>query len=136
VATFVGLPPITVAAVADQSGFNTGNWTTHYTASVLKGLNVPFFELYHATVSAVPAGASATIGFGPRATWGFTAPGLGGGAEYHLGGAGWLLNPSQEFFFLWSAVASGTPVPLVTAWFRMDIDIPANAATAHRLGAK
>lgn len=125
-ATYVGLPPIQVTAVADQSGFNSGNWTNHFTSGNLKGLNVPVFELYHAAVTGVPGGASATIGYSPRATWGFTAPGQGGGAEYHLGGSGWLLNPALEFYFFWTAAASGTPVPVVTCWFRADIDIPAN----------
>ena len=117
-------------AAPDQSGFNTGNWTTAYTSSILGGLNIPFFELYHAVVEDVPAGSSAVIGYSPASSWGFTAPGIGQGAEYHLAGAGWILRPSTEFYFFWSAAALGVP-PMVTAWFRFDIDIPANRRTAE-----
>lgn len=128
-ATFLPLIPITVTSTIDQTGLNTGNYTTAFTSSILKGLNVPWFELYHASVQQVPGGASSVIGFTPTKAWGFTAPGLGGGAEYHLGGAGWILNPSQEFYFFWN-VGAGS-FPQVTAWFRYDIDIPANRAASR-----
>lgn len=127
-ATYLPLPPVQVTAAADTSGFNPGNWTTAFTSNVLKGLNVPYFELYHAVVESVPGGASAAIGFSPRMKWGYTAPGIGGGAEYHLGAAGWILQPSTEFYFFWTATATGTP-PVVTAWFRYDQDIAANRLT-------
>lgn len=129
-ATYLPLPPIQVQAALDQSGFNTGNFTTAYTTSILSGLNVPYFELYHMVVEQVPGGASGVLGLSPAYTWGFTAPGVGAGAEYHLGGAGWILRPSSEFYIWWNAAASGTP-PLVTAWFRYDIDIPANRAVSR-----
>ena len=128
-ATYLGLKPVEVIAAADQTGLNTGNWTCAFTTSVLGDLKVPYFELYHATVRGVPGGASATIQLA-RYVWGFVAPGVGGGAEYHLGGSGWLLTPSLEFYVLWNAAAAGTPVPVFTAWFRYDIDIPANRAAA------
>jgi hypothetical protein len=119
--------PITVAAALDQSGFNTGNLTAAFTAAVLGDLTVPFFELYHAAVQNVPGGASAVIGFSPSQAWGFTAPGVGGGAEYHLSGNGWLLTPAREFFFFFNT-ATATPAIKVTCWFRYDQDIAANLA--------
>lgn len=127
-ATYLPLPSIQAVSAADRSGMNTGQLTTAFTSDVLKGLNVPYFELYHATVQSAPAGFTATIGFSPRVIWGGTAPGLGGVAEYHLGAAGWILTPSSEFYFFWTAPAATTPVPIVTAWFRYDQDIAANAA--------
>jgi hypothetical protein len=130
-ATYLPLAPIQVTATPDQSGLNPGNYTCAFTSAVLRGLNVPYFELYHATVQNVPAGASAVIGFSLAMPWGFTAPGLGAGAEYHLGAAGWILTPSQEFYFFWTGGTSGT-APLVTAWFRYDQDIGANALNAGR----
>jgi hypothetical protein len=127
VATYLPLLPVQVLSAPDTSGQNSGNYTTAFTSSVLSSLRVPHYELYHASVTNVPGGASAVIGFSPRTIWGFVAPGLGGGAEYHLGGSGWILNPSQEFYFFWN-VGSG-PAPLVTAWFRYDQDIESNRAT-------
>lgn len=121
---FRPLPPIQVQSTLDQSGFNAGHYTTAFSTTVLQGLNMPYFELYHAVASSVPAGASATIGFAPGMTWGFTAPGVGGGAEYHLGGSGWILTPGREFYFFWNT-GTGTK-PLVTAWFRYDPAEPAN----------
>lgn len=131
-ATFLPLPPIQVQAIKDQSGFNTGNWTTSFNSSVLQGLNVPVFELYHMVVQSAPAGASAVLGFSPGLSWGFTAPGVGQGSEYHLSGSGWILRPSTEFYLFWTAAATGVP-PLVTAWFRFDIDVPVNRRTATGL---
>jgi L-ascorbate metabolism protein UlaG (beta-lactamase superfamily) len=125
VATYLALPPLRVTAAADQSGKNPGNWTNAFTSAVLGGLHMPYVELYHATVTQAPAGASATIQDGAGNIWGFTAPGQGGGSEYHLGGSGWILTDSQEFYFFWDAAASGTP-PRVCAFFRYDQDILAN----------
>lgn len=127
-ATYLPLPPIQVLAAADTTGFNPGNYTTAYTSSILKGLNVPYFELYHAVVQNVPPGSSGVLGLSPARPWGFTAPGQGAGSEYHLGGAGWILNPSTEFYIFWTGGTTGT-APLVTAWFRYDQDIAANRAT-------
>lgn len=126
-ATYLGLNPVQVTSAIDTTGLNQGNFTTAFDSSALSQLRVPYFELYHASVINAPGGASAVIGFNPNMIWGFTAPGLGGGAEYHLGGSGWLLTPSREFFFFWN-VGSGTP-PVVTAWFRYDQDIESNRLT-------
>ena len=125
--TFLPLPPLTVTAAPDTSGFNTGNLTAGFTSAVLGDLTVPYFELYHAAVQNVPGGASAVIGYSPSLAWGFTAPGVGGGAEYHLSGNGWLLTPAREFFFFFTT-ATATPAIIVTCWFRYDQDIQANAA--------
>jgi len=125
--TYLPLPPIQVTAALDQSGFNSGKLTAGFTSAVLGDLTVPYFELYHAAVQNVPGGASAVIGFSPQATWGFTAPGVGGGAEYHLGGNGWLLTPAREFYFFFNT-ATASPAIIVTCWFRYDQDIQANQA--------
>ena len=124
-ATYRGLPPITVTAAADTTGQNTGNYTNYFSSSILGALKVPFFEWYHATVISVPGGASASIKRDGTNLWGFVAPGVGGGSEY-APAAGMLLAPGQEIMFFWST-GSGTK-PIVTLWFRYDIDDPANAA--------
>jgi hypothetical protein len=124
-ATYRRLPPITLQATPDQTGANPGNWTNYFSSSVLAGMNVSYFEWIHAAVSEVPAGASAVIVQLPVDTWGATAPGVGGVSEY-APPVGMPLQPGTEFAFLWTAPATGTPIPLVTCWFRYDLDDPAN----------
>lgn len=122
------LPPLTTTAAADKSGFNPGNWTNAYDSAQLATLFVPYFELYHLAVTSAQVGSALTIQQN-RNRWGGTSIGPGGTTEYHLSGSGWLLTPSREFYILWNYAASGTP-PVVTAWFRYDIDIPENRAAA------
>ena len=126
--TYLPLPPVPLTAVTiDPSGVNGSNYTNAFTSSVLGGLNMPFIELYHATVTGAPGGASARI-VTQGQEWGFTAPGVGGGSEYAPAN-GMLLQPGQEIYFYWSTGTGGAPK--VTLWFRYDLDVPANADTAN-----
>lgn len=125
--TYIGLGSRQNLATPDATGMNQGNWTNALTADVL-GLKVPQAEVYHAVVTGVPAGASATITIGTQ-QFSFTAPGLGGGSEWDPSQPAIVLF-GQEMYFLWDAPASGTPVPLVTVWLRYDLEI----LTAARKG--
>lgn len=101
-------------AAADQTGQNDGNYTTAFTADIL-GINVPYFEVFHAVVENVPAGASAKVAIGIRA-FSFTFP---------FTGSEWdptqppLIQPGQDLFFFWSIADSGT-APATTIWLRYD----------------
>jgi hypothetical protein len=126
------LPPIPVTAVADQSGFNTGNWTCHYRANVLGGINVPSFELYHAAVQTAQPGGALTMGFDLTRIWAATSIGAGGVSEYSPA-AGWLLNPALEFYVFFNYAAAGT-APQICCWFRYDLEDPYNARAVGQAG--
>lgn len=110
-----------MTAAADETGLNTGNWTTAFTVADLP--SVAQFEIYHAVVTSVPAGASAVILIGGREI-SFTAPGVGGGSEWDPNQAPIVLD-GQEIDFLWTAAASGTP-PVTTIWLRYDTTLTGN----------
>lgn len=111
-----------VTATADETGLNTGNWTCAFTTALLP--TVAVYEIYHAVVTAAPAGSSAVINIDARPI-SFTAPGLGGGSEWDPNQAP-IVTQGQEVYFFWSAPASGVP-PVVTIWLRYDTNLPGNA---------
>lgn len=119
-----GLPPISLTAAADTTGINSGNYTNYFSSAVLGALKMPYFEWYHATVTNVPAGATCTIYQNLTYRWGATSPQLGV-SEYAPPG-GMVMNPGWEIAFCWST-GSGTK-PIVTLFFRYDVDDPANQA--------
>jgi hypothetical protein len=111
-----------VVAAADQTGKNTGNLTNAFTTEDLPN-GVAWFEVYHAVVTNVPPGGSATIMIGSK-LWGYTNP---------LGGSEWdpsqpmLLQTSQEVYFLWNISATNpASKPVVTLWLRYDPSLPGN----------
>lgn len=132
-AVYRTLPPIPVTAIADQSGFNTGNWTAHYRSNILGGINVPSFEMYHATVQNAQVGGALTMGYDLTRLWGGTSIGAGGVSEYSPA-AGWLLNPSLEFYVFFNYPAAGL-APQICCWFRYDLQDPSNAAAVRQAGA-
>ena len=105
------------AAAADATGNNTGNWTTVFSAADL-AVRVPQFEIHHAVVEDVPAGATAVVAIGIR-HYSFTAP---------QGGSEWdpvqppLIRPGDDVYLYWSAPATGTP-PKTTIWLRYDTEV-------------
>lgn len=109
-------------AVLDQTGQNRGNLTNHLTASVINTF-IANFECYHMVVTNVPGGAAAEILIGTR-PYSFTFP---------FSGTEWdpqqpmLLNPGQDVYFLWSALASVKPAPIVTMYLRYDPTLPGNS---------
>lgn len=119
--SYFPLPQVTVIAAADQTGKNTGNLTNAFSGTILP--RVAWYEVYHAVVTLVPAGAQATITIGNK-LWGFTNP---------LGGSEWdpsqpmLVQDGQEIYFLWTQSATAPPsLPVVTLWLRYDPALPGN----------
>ena len=120
--TYIGLGPRQVLAAADQTGLNTGNLTTAFTAQAL-GFFVSQFECYHMVVTSVPSGAMGTVYLGAR-MYGFTFP--NSGTEWDPSQP-MLINPGTELDILWNvAAASPSSLPLATAWFRYDPAVPGN----------
>lgn len=122
--TFIGLNSRVTNALVDTTGLNTpGNYSNEFTASVLS-FNVPFYECYHIVITNAPAAQAAQVWIGAR-QWGFTQPN-NLGTEWAPPN-GMLLTPGEEIYFLWNfAPSANLTIPMVTCWFRFDVDIPAN----------
>jgi hypothetical protein len=109
-------------AALDETGRNSGNLTNALTGAFI-GINVPQFELYHATVTGVPGGGQATIYVNSQ-LYSFTYPNVG--SEWDPSQP-MFLRPGDEVDFQWN-IASGGQAPIVTAFFRFDTEIPVNAS--------
>lgn len=120
--TYIGLGSRMVAATADQTGNNPGNWTNAFSAAVL-GVHVAQYEIYRGVAEHAPPGAVAIVKAGAR-TMSFTAPGFGAGSEWDPTQPP-ILVPGQDVYFYWNAAAAGTP-PVVTLWLRYDPSVPGN----------
>ncbi len=123
-ATYLPLPPLKATAV-NAPDINQGNWTNVFRASDMR-IQIPYFLLTHAVITSAPAGGTCSISINNQFTYGFSAPGFGGGSEYDPQNP-LILLPGQDLFFPWTVAASGT-APVVTVFFKFDYDIPANAA--------
>ena len=110
-----------VTAAKDVTGRNPGNWTNAFTASAL-GFFIQQFECYHMVVTNVPAGAMGQV-YINASQWGFTFP--NSGTEWDPAQP-MILNSGMELDVFWNVAATGTPVPIVTAWFRYDPSVPGN----------
>lgn len=105
----------------DQTGRNPGNLTNALTSGFIN-ITIAVFECYHINITAVPVGAAATVMRNGR-QYSYTQP---------FGGSEW--DPSQpmglyagdEIDFLWNVVSTTLPLPVVTAFFRYDADLPQN----------
>lgn len=123
---YIGLGSRMAAAEPDQTGNNTGNWTTSFLAADL-GVTVPWFEIHRAVVEQVPPAATAIVAIGNRHS-SFTAP---------LASSEWdpvqppLIIPGQDVFFYWSAKAAGQP-PVTTIWLRYDTEVLHAAQAGYR----
>lgn len=122
--TFVGLNSRVTTAALDTTGLNPGNYTNAFTAGAL-GINVPYYECFHIVVTNVPPAQYAKIYIGAR-QWGFTSP-ANQGTEW-APPWGMYLTPEEEIYFFWNfnSTLSGATTPVITCWFRYDLDIPAN----------
>ena len=121
---YITLGSRSLISAADTTGRNPGAYTGYFTSQILS-LNVPQYELYHAVVTSVPSGATASV-FLNTDEWSFTAPGFGGSEwdpEQPL-----LMRPGDELFFFWST-GTGTP-PAITCWFRYDDELSVNKSYA------
>lgn len=118
--------PFSVTSAADLTGNNSGNLTTAFNVNVL-GTMPPVYEWYRGTIagptpSQQPVPAPATIYLNNKPV-SFTYP---------VGGSTFsppqpiLMRDGDELYFYWNLVSSTGVKPVVTLWFRYDIDIPAN----------
>jgi hypothetical protein len=120
--TYIGLGPRMVTAAKDLTGRNTGSLTTAFTAQVL-GFFVNQYECYHMVVTNVPGGAQGQV-YVNASQWGFTFP--NSGTEWDPAQP-MILNSGMELDVFWNISAAGTPtLPIVTAWFRYDPQVPGN----------
>lgn len=121
--SYLPLTQVTTTAALDATGKNTGNLTNSFSTELPR---CAWYECYHMVVTNVPPGASANVNIGGK-LWGFTYP---------LGGSEWdpsqpmLLQDGQEVYFLWSVLATVTPLPVVTMWLRYDPSLPGNPRPA------
>ena len=121
--SYIGLGPRMTTAATDNTGRNTGNLTNAFTAQVL-GFHVNQYECYHMVVTAVPTGASGQV-YVNATQWGFTFP--NSGTEWDPAQP-MILNSGMELDILWNTSATNPPsLPIVTAWFRYDNQVPGNA---------
>lgn len=123
--TYIGLGPRMTTAAVDQTGRNTGNLTNAFTAQIL-GFFVSQYECYHMVISNVPSGSTGQV-YVNASQWGFTYPELG--TEWDPSQP-MILNSGMEIDILWNISATTPPsLPIVTAWFRYDPDVPGNTTT-------
>lgn len=123
----IGLGSRRVVSAPDLTGSNPGNLTAAFTPAVIN-INVPFFELYKMIVQNVPIGFSALCAIDNK-QFSFTLPNQG--SEWDPSQP-MLMIPTNELDLFWNIPTSNTTLPVVTAWFRFDTDIPAN----QRYGAQ
>lgn len=124
--SYIGLGPRTATAAKDQTGRNTGNLTSAFTAQLLS-FHVNQYECYHMVVNNVPAGASGQV-YINASQWGFTFP--NSGTEWDPSQP-MILNSGMELDILWNVSATNpVSLPIVTAWFRYDPSILGNAIGA------
>lgn len=125
--------PVSVLSAADTTGANKGNLTAAFTTNVL-GTTPPVFEWFRAMVGTATPGQT----FTPASCGIYLNIRKPVSATYPAGITEW--DPSQpipmrsgdELFFFWALASSVTPAPLVTCFFRFDVDIPANRSFASR----
>ncbi len=109
------LGPRRKVAAPDQTGQNTGNYTTEFDSSDLRN-DVPICEIFRAVCTGItspPAMADIFIDafeiscniFGSKAEWDPQQPPL--------------LQPGQSVFFYWDIPTTGAP-PTTTLWLRYD----------------
>ncbi len=127
-ATYLRLPPVMLKATADTSGRNAGNWSAIFSQSLYR-INVPLFELSHASITNASAGAFVELLVGTDVYGGTAINSQQGIIEYDPTNPP-IIVPGQDISFLFGNSPTGTvPAPTVTAFFRFDLDIPANRRT-------
>lgn len=118
--------PLSGITAADLTGFNPGNLTTPFTTGVL-GTMPAIYEWYRGTIAGptpsqqpVPAPATIYVNNKPVS---FTYP-VGGSAFSPPQPV--LMRDGDELYFYWNLPVSTAVKPVVTLWFRYDLDVPAN----------
>jgi hypothetical protein len=113
--SYITLGSRQVAAAADSTGLNPGNYTAFFATQIVN-VNIPYFELYSASVTGVPS-ALFTITVYVNNAVRSTAQ-LFGNSEWDPSQP-ILLVPGDQVTFAFSLAATGTP-PEATIWLRYD----------------
>jgi hypothetical protein len=122
-ATYVGLPQVTLTAAADTTGRNTGNYTTSFTPANLP--RVSQMEIYHMTVSGALVLASAQILI-RNSLFSTVTVGLSGNNEWDPSEPA-IINYGDQVDFLWNTPVSGNTAPSATLWLRYDTTLTRNS---------
>ena len=112
--SYIDLGRKKVAAGADLSGLNPGNWTNAFTHAVL-GANVARFECYHISAINVPGLSTLTVYKGTD-VW--SSVELFGNAEWDPSQP-MPLSSDDDVYLCWNQAATGTP-PTCWMWLRYD----------------
>jgi hypothetical protein len=112
---YKGLPPISVVAVKDTTGNNTGNWTAQIPSTPLVGF-LTMFEMYKVTIDG-PVGFGLSV-YVDNKKWSHTSQGWQN--EWDPSQP-LLMNAGQTLYFYFAAPIANLPVPTVTAWFRHEL---------------
>jgi hypothetical protein len=121
VSTFVPLGargPVT--GIADQTGFNPGNWTVVFDPATLN-FNVPYCEVCHIVVEGA-AGSTFKV-FLDLAQWDISQQGFQNSWDPAVPLS---VKPGQYIYMYWSDPVTDATPPIVTVWLRYDQDITAN----------
>lgn len=125
--TYIGTPPVPKTAAADQTGKNSGNYSTVFQQSDYY-TNVPYIEVPRIVISGGVILATFTIYLATQ-LWDTAVIGFGGITVWSARNP-MLINPGSEIQILFSIAVFGNTAPSVTLWPRYDLDIPANRANA------
>lgn len=109
-----------IKGLADQTGFNPGNWTVIFDPLILNS-NVPLFEVCHIVINGAP-GSSFGV-FVDLAQWDTNQNGFANSWDPAVP---LPLKPGQYLYFYWSDPVSDAMPPTVTVWLRYDQDIIVN----------
>jgi hypothetical protein len=113
----LGARSVTAAAGMDDLNMNPGNWTASFTPARMS-VTINNFELYHAVITAGPAGSTFTVSLDLQPWSGASR----GDINEWDPSQPLLMNASQTLYFYWNAATSTTPAPQVTIWLRYDPD--------------
>jgi hypothetical protein len=117
VADFEDLSPVALAAAADATGFNPGNWTNAFLSSTLPTVN-PQYQIYHMTVTGGTPFAGGRIFRGQQA-WSTVQLDINGTNEWDPSQP-LPMKSGQEVYVYWNTPVSGGNPPTVTIWSQYD----------------
>jgi hypothetical protein len=109
-----------VTGIADETGFNPGNWTVVFDPATLN-FNVPYCEVSHIVVKGA-AGSTFEV-FLDLAQWDISQQGYQNSWDPAVPLS---VKPGQYIYFYWSDPITDNTPPIVTVWLRYDQDITAN----------
>jgi len=115
---WIYLPPISITAAADTTGYNTGNWTGTLSTSSMSLSYLTRFECYKMTIDG-PIGFELSVYIDDK-KWSHTAQGWAN--EWDPAHA-MPLQAGMTIYLFWTAPTTTSPAPTATLWFRYDSSI-------------